>query len=225
MAKYSSIMCVNLRARKKIAKILVVFFLVLFLFYLYMAFLVTPLVSSTAEAQVKVYANKAMNQAITEAMNQNITYDDLVKVSTDSSGRINLIEANSIEINALSKLIGRVTMQSLNELVKVPIKIPLGSFFGIPLFSGLGPKIPVNIYPYGDINCLFESKFISAGINQTQHKIYLNVSCIINVILPFNALSVDTFNAVLLCESVILGEIPSTYLNSKDLTEMFSLAQ
>ena len=196
--------------------------LILFV-YLYIAKLATPLLIETTQAQVKVYANKAMNIAITEAMNQNITYDDLVNVTTDSSGKISLIQANTIQINALSKLIGRVTISSLNELVKVPIKIPLGAFSGIPLLAGVGPKIPLNVYPYGDVSCRFESKFISAGINQTQHKIYLYVSCNINVIIPFSSIKVLTNSEVLICESVILGDIPETFLKSGELTEMFSL--
>ena len=114
-------------------------------------------------------------------------------------------------------------MRTLNELVKSPITISLGAFTGIPIFSGLGPKIPINIYPYGDIGCVFESRFVSAGINQTQHKIYLNVSCIINVILPFNHLKVNTSSEVLICESVIIGEIPDTYLKSNTLNEMLNL--
>lgn len=223
MAKYKTITAINLRKRKRIAKILLVFFLIVLLLYLYISKLATPLLVETTQAQVKVYANKAMNIAITEAMNQNITYDDLVNVTTDSSGKISLIQANSIQINALSKLIGRVTISSLNELVKVPIKIPLGAFSGIPLLAGVGPKIPLNVYPYGDVSCRFESKFISAGINQTQHKIYLYVSCNINVIIPFSSLKVLTNSEVLICESVILGEIPDTFLKSGELTEMFSL--
>ncbi|MBO4569732.1 MAG: sporulation protein YunB [Clostridia bacterium] len=223
MAKYKTITAISFRKRKRIAKILLVFFLIVLLLYLYISKLATPLLVETTQAQVKVYANKAMNIAITEAMNQNITYDDLVNVTTDSSGKISLIQANSIQINALSKLIGRVTISSLNELVKVPIKIPLGAFSGIPLLAGVGPKIPLNVYPYGDVSCRFESKFISAGINQTQHKIYLYVSCNINVIIPFSSLKVLTNSEVLICESVILGEIPDTFLKSGELTEMFSL--
>ena len=218
-------MCINVRKRKKVAKILVAFFLFVLLLFLYVFKVATPVVIKTTKAQVTVYANRAMNVAITEAMNQNITYDDLVSIITDSSGKISLIQANSIQINSLSKLIGRVTMVTLNELVKVPVEVPLGAFSGLPILAGVGPKVPVNVYPYGDINCIFESKFISAGINQTQHKIYLNVTCIINVVFPFESLAVKTFNEVLLCESVILGEIPATFLKSGDLTEMFSLVE
>ena len=219
----ATIKVINFSKRKKLAKTLSIFFVVFLLIFCYMKFIVTPLLINTAKSQVIVYANKAMNVAITEAMNQNITYEDLIHIVTDSSGKISMIQANSIQINSLSKLIGRVTMQTLNELVKTPIGITIGAFTGIPIFSGIGPNVPINIYPYGDISCVFESKFISAGINQTQHKIYLNVSSAINVILPFNNMNVKTSSDVLLCESVIIGDIPDTYLKSNTLNEMLNL--
>ncbi len=215
--------CINLRRRKRVVKFLAIFLVVFGLFFAYMHFIATPMLTRTSSSQVTVYANKAMNVAITEAMNQNITYDDLIHIVTDSAGRISMIQANSVQINTLSKLIGRVTMSTLNDLIKAPITIPLGAFTGIPIFSGLGPKIPINIYPYGDIACFFESRFVSAGINQTQHKIYLNVFCVVSVILPFCNLKVNTKSEVLLCESVIIGEIPETYLKSNTLTEMLNL--
>lgn len=221
--KKTVVKCVNLRKRRAVAKILSIFLVIFVLVFCYMKFLVTPLLINTTQAQVKVYSNKAMNVAITEAMNQNITYDDLIHIVTDSSGKISMIQANSIHINSLSKLIGRVTMKTLNELVKTPITIPAGAFTGIPIFAGFGTKIPVNLYPYGDISCRFESKFFGAGINQTQHKIYLNVGCAINVVLPFNKLKIETGSEVLICESVIIGDIPETYLRSNTLTEMLNL--
>lgn len=223
MAKYSSIMCVNLRKKRKIAGGLFIFFFILIMLFVYTIVLVNPLLTKTAKAQVEVYAHRAMNLAIAQAMSKNITYDDLIKISTNSAGEISLIEANSVIINTISKEIGLTTMNSLASKDKTSVAIPLGSFSGIPLFSGIGPRINVNIMPYGDVKCLFESKFISAGINQTQHKIYLNVNCEISVIIPFSTVVVSAYDEVLLCESVILGEIPSTYLNSKDLTEMLSL--
>lgn len=219
----ATIKVINFSKKKKLAKTLSIFFVVFTLIFCYMKFIVTPLLVNTAKSQVVVYANKAMNVAITEAMNQNITYEDLIHIVTDSSGKISMIQANSIQINSLSKLIGRVTMQTLNELVKTPIGIAIGAFTGIPIFAGIGPKVPINIYPYGDISCVFESKFISAGINQTQHKIYLKVSSAINVILPFNNMNVKTSSDVLLCESVIIGDIPDTYLKSNTLNEMLNL--
>lgn len=218
----NTIIAVDFTKKRKKTKVFIVALLIFAFFYLYIAFLVTPLIISSSNSQVKVYANKSMNYAITEAMNQNVTYDDLIHIVTDSSGKISMLQANSIQINNLSKLIGRVTMAKLNELTKNPVLIPLGAFSGITIISGMGPKVAMETYPYGDVSCRFLSQFFSAGINQTQHKIYMSISCTINVVLPFRTLRVNASSDVLLCESVIIGDIPDTFFSIKDLSGLIS---
>ena len=223
MAKINTIGVINLGKRRKTIKVLAIIFALSTVFVLYMYFLATPLIIKSAEAQVKVYADRAVLSAISQAMNQNITYDDLIHIVTDSSGKISMIQANSIQINTLSKFIGNKALTNLNQNKKLPVLISLGAFSGIPALSGIGPQIPFSISPYGDAKCNFESKFIQAGINQTQHKIYLNVACSVSVVLPFKKIVVNSASDVLICESVILGEIPQTYLNSTNLTDMLTL--
>lgn len=212
--------------RKKRKKI--VYFTILFGFFaffiLYFNFLVTPLVVETSRSQIKVYATRSMNYAVTEAMNQNITYDDLINITTDATGKISMIQANSIKINNVSMMIERITLAHLLEISRNPISIPLGAFTGITVLSGLGPSVLIDIYPYGEVGCRFLSQFISAGINQTQHKIYVDVKTRINVVLPFRTLEIQMENQVLVCESVIIGEIPETYLRANDLSDMIDLA-
>ena len=192
-------------------------------FILYFTFLVTPLIVDTSRAQIKVFATKSMNFAITEAINQNISYDDLVNIITDGYGKINMIQANTVKINNLSTMIERITLSHLLEVGKKPIQIPLGAFTGITLISGYGPPVEIEIFPYGEVGCRFLSQFVSAGINQTQHKIYVQVDTLVNVVLPFRTVRVKMSNEVLVCESVIIGEIPETYLKSNALNEMTGL--
>ena len=213
------------RKRKK-AKLLLFFSLTMCIFaflLLYVRLLVTPLIVETSKSQIKVYATKSMNYAITEAMNQNFQYDDLITISTDSVGKINMINANTVKINNISMLIERITLTHLLEISRKPIQIPLGAFTGIAFFSGMGPPVLIDIYPYGEVSCKFLSQFLSAGINQTQHKIYVEIGTKINVVLPFKTISIKMNNQVLVCESVIIGEIPDTYLKSNNLTEMLNL--
>lgn len=207
-------------------KIVAFFAVILFIFaffVLYFTLLVTPLIVDTSKAQIKVFATKSMNYAITEAINQNISYDDLVNIITDGYGKINMIQANTVKINNLSTMIERITLSHLLEVGKKPIQIPLGAFTGITLISGYGPPVEIEIFPYGEVGCRFLSQFISAGINQTQHKIYVQVDTSINVVLPFKSIKVKMSNEVLVCESVIIGEIPETYLRSNALNEMVGL--
>ncbi|MEG1582038.1 MAG: sporulation protein YunB [Clostridia bacterium] len=217
------VFCFSIRKRRKFFVFFSVLFIIFFLTAVYFSRLVNPLLISTSESKIKVVANKSMNIAVTRAMEQNIRYDDLIHIVTDSSGKISLIQADSVQINALSKLIASITQENLMKLAVAPIEIPLGAFTGITIISNIGPKVSVNLTPFGDISCKFTSEFISAGINQTQHRIYLNISTFVTVVLPFDKITVNSKSDVLLCESVIIGDIPETYLNASTLDNMLDL--
>lgn len=176
-----------------------------------------------SSSQIKVYGAKSMNYAITETMNQNLSYDDLITIKTDKNGKISMIQANTVKINNVSMMIERITLSHLLDSSRNPISIPLGAFTGISILSGMGPKVQVDIYPYGEVVCRFLSQFISAGINQTQHKIYVEIKANVNVVLPFNTLTIPMQNEVLICESVIIGDIPDTYLRANTLSDMVNL--
>lgn len=217
------ILSINVRARKKLIAFFIAFLLFIIGILTYMKFLVNPIIIATSESKIITLANKSMNIAVTQAMERNISYDDLIHIVTDSKGSISMIQANSVQINAMSKQISRTIQQNLILLTKEPITIPIGSFTGIPILSGLGPKIKFQTFPYGNISCRFASKFESAGINQTHHKIFMNITTNVHVVLPLNNLIVKTGTEVLVCESVIIGDIPTTYLRSTSLDEMLNL--
>ena len=219
----NKIIAVNLGKNRKLYRFLLLIAGVFAFFVCYIQFLVTPLIVETCNASVKVSATKCINYAIAEAMNQNLSYDDLISIITDTSGKISMIQANSVQINKLSKLINRVTLTQLSNFSSNVLQIPLGAFSGISIFAGLGPKVSIEIFPYGDAHCTFLSEFTSAGINQTIHKIYLNVDTSIRVVLPLKTITVKNAGQVVLCESLIVGQIPEVYLHSGTLTEMLNL--
>ena len=200
------------------------FFIILsLLILLYFRYLVTPLIVLNTKTQIASFATKSINYAIADTMNQNVSYGDLVYISKDLNNNVSYIETNSVRINILSKSMSKVVMSNFLELAKRPIKIPLGSFSGIAIFAGYGPKIAYSVNPYGEVYCYFTSKFESAGINQTYHKLYLVISIKVSVVFPVEQVVVDSSSEVLLCENLIVGNIPDVYLNSSNLTEMLNL--
>ena len=88
-----------------------------------------------------------------------------------------------------------------------------GSFTGFKLLAGRGPGVKIGISPIGDVETDLKSEFTSQGINQTLHRIYLNVKCRVNILTPFQDLEKEIINQVLLAENVIVGRIPNTYYN------------
>lgn len=79
------------------------------------------------------------------------------------------------------------------------------------LEEALGVKIAIS--SVGDVETDLKSEFTAQGINQTLHRVYLQVKCHVNILTPFDNISQDITNQVLLMENVIVGTIPNTYYN------------
>lgn len=71
----------------------------------------------------------------------------------------------------------------------------------------------------GNVNTDLKSEFSSKGINQTLHKVYLQVDCEVSILTPFNNISKRITNQVLIAENVIVGEMPETYYNLEGMTQ------
>ena len=91
------------------------------------------------------------------------------------------------------------------------IFIYLGSALGLKLFSAQGPKIHIKIANVGNVDTKLVSEFTSQGINQTLHRVYLNLSCEVTILTPYNTIKQMIENQVLIAESVIVGTVPDAY--------------
>ena len=76
------------------------------------------------------------------------------------------------------------------------------------------------------INCGSQipyTEFQSAGINQTIHKIYVIVLLSVTVALPASEISVETQSEILVCENLIVGKVPNTYLGVNKISSGYNL--
>ena len=107
----------------------------------------------------------------------------------------------------------------LSQIIREEIiyKQPCGSFTGFKLLAGRGPGIDITISSIGNVETDLRSEFISQGINQTLHRVYLQVVCKVSILTPFHNMEREITNQVLLIENVIVGHIPSTYYNLEGL--------
>lgn len=71
----------------------------------------------------------------------------------------------------------------------------------------------------GTVETDLRSEFKEAGINQTLHRIYLEVKCNVNILTPYSTIKETIVNQVLLVEGVIIGNIPDTYYNLEGLND------
>ena len=64
-----------------------------------------------------------------------------------------------------------------------------------------------------------KSEFISAGINQTMHKIYLQIDCKVIIVTPFSQIEEKITNQILIAEAIILGNVPNSFYNLEGIKQ------
>ena len=129
------------------------------------------------------------------------------------NGNMKMINANILTINEITSDIAINIQNSLDNYEDTEIKLAIGSFLGSRLLSSVGPNIKINLSSIGKVNTEIKSEFEAKGINQTIHRVYLQVNCIVNILTPYENFSADVSNQLLLLENVIIGEIPQNYFN------------
>lgn len=86
-----------------------------------------------------------------------------------------------------------------------------GNFTGNNLLAGCGPEVKVKVIPIGTVTTDFKTEFVSAGINQTRHRVYLTVYCTMYVAAPLVGEEVIVSNEVVVAETVLIGDVPEFY--------------
>lgn len=203
----------RLRKRRLLWLIVWVLSLAVFLF-VYFQRNVTRVLISISEATMRASTTIAVNDAVYYTLSDEIQYEDLVTVTRDEAGSIVAVAANALKINKIARDTASISQSNLKNLSLNGIPVPLGALTGIEAFAGLGPSIQFRIIPVSSVSCDFSSTFESVGINQTKHSIYLNVIADISIVMPSRTENFAVLTEILVGESVIVGKIPDTYLQS-----------
>ena len=177
-----------------------------------------PLVFSLAEARSAAMASQVLSGALAEASEDGVTYEDLMNVKMDQNGQVALLSANTMAMNRLATRAGDAALRRLNNMSSERVTVPLGAVLGTTLFSGSGPGVPVSIVPIGSIFTDFATEFEACGINQTRHKVYLQVTANIRIVIPTGAKTTQVSANMLVAESIIVGRVPEGFVGY-DLTE------
>lgn len=179
---------------------------------------IEPVINKQSIVVAKSIATKISNEQATIVM-ANYKYQDLCSIEKDENGNIKMIKSNIIPVN---EIISDVAVKIQNELNKTQdgeVFIRLGTLTGSKFLSGRGQKVNFKIATIGNVETDLKSEFSSAGINQTLHRIYLQVKCKVIVLTPFSSIEEEITNQVLLAEAVIVGDIPNTYYNLEGINK------
>ena len=179
---------------------------------------IQPIIEKNCKSMAKSVATKVSNIKATEVMAK-YEYNDILVISKDENGNINRVGTNVFTINKIISDIPVYIQEELEREENSSFKIPLGSFLGSKVFAGMGPKVNVKMKMVGDLDTDLRSEFTSAGINQTLHRIYLEIKCKVIILTPFETMEEEIANQVLIAEGVIVGDIPNAYYNLDGITK------
>ena len=179
---------------------------------------------SMAHSRVQAMAVDRLNDSVREALGSHKVYDELVTVRADENGHVTMIQADAVKMNELATTTAQLAQEKLAGAENETVNIPLGAALGIPFLAAMGPDVQVKVVPVGAVTAEFLSEFESAGINQTRHKIYLSMHTTVRLVLPRGAEQVNFTSQVLVAESIIVGQVPDSFIEVQSSDQALNFA-
>lgn len=171
------------------------------------------MVKQLATARTQNLMTAVIEQAVTDDLAaRQVSYGDFVTIQRDASGTITALTTDMAHMNLLRAELISAILQSLDQVDASTIEVPLGSLFDLELFWARGPALRARALTVGTVSAEFESELTSAGVNQTLHQIWMDISVPMEVLLPGGAVQVPVSTRLCVAETVIVGQVPDTYL-------------
>ena len=170
-----------------------------------------PLVRDMAVAGAKNAAAAAMQKSVAARMTGG-QWSDLVQLVKDGEGQITAAVTDVGRVNELQAALAGDVIAALTAPNTADLGVPLGNLLPSPFFSGLGPKVPIRILSVSEVEVKLVSRFTSAGINQTLHRLLLTLSARVRVLIPTGTVTAIVYADVTAAETLIVGRVPDSYM-------------
>ena len=156
----------------------------------------------TQEA-AKGYLTKTVNQAVNNNLKK--VEGSFTEIQREG-GEISAIYTDPEALNQLKTALLTELTEELNGSAE--LSVPVGSLTDISLLNGRGFPVPIRLNFEGTADVAFHTEFLSAGINQTCHRVTMVVHAqVFSQSRRFETYA-DTESATVLSETVIVGETP-----------------
>ena len=202
---------INIKMLKALIIFLCVVVGVMFVFRLVSA-KAMPLVNAIATLE----ARNRINKIILETINDTVVHSDVVSSDfytkvEDVDGMITSLSLNTVLVNALCAELADNISDEFMAPDSQAIAIPMGTLTGIDLFANIGPSYNVRVLPHGSAEVYYESRFESAGINQINFQVWLDVSVNMRIINPLLSGDIIVERRVPIVNTVFSGKVPENF--------------
>ena len=173
---------------------------------------VDRLFARVTEDQVHNLGAGMLNQAVDTLLEDgSIRREELLEIQKQEDGSIASVAVDSEQINRIYVRFNELLLERLHEQEMETIRIPLGSLTNIWLFSAKGPDVTFHVYPVGYLDSRIRSVFDEAGINQTRHRLVLEVELELMCVGLLHRENVTVASEYVLAETLLMGETPEQY--------------
>lgn len=169
---------------------------------------VTELALAAATDDITIIVNDVVSEILEGG---ELDYEKLVTLERNGQGAVTALIANSANINALRAKVTNAVVERFADTDLTRISIPVGNLIGGTLLSGKGPRLKLDILSVTNVVTSFRNEFTSAGINQTRHRIILDVEVSLEVLLGPDSGTDSVLTEVIVAETVIVGTVPDAY--------------
>ena len=177
---------------------------------------IDPIFEGLCKSKALGLATDITNRKATDVL-EKYDYKKVVNIQKSEDGKNNVLSTDVVLLNEIISDLAVEIQKELEKNSKQYIEMPIGALTGNQYFAGFGPKIKIKVIPAGDVITDIRTEFKAAGINQTIYRIYVNIECNVNILTSYKTINNKINNQVMLIETVIVGDVPETYLNLENL--------
>jgi sporulation protein YunB len=175
--------------------------------------IVTPVVLTVADGEIRAKATEIINACILEEYSKSFEYEEIIKIEKDELGNIVLLRADTLKLSKIAADVAIKSQKKLRDLGNAGIKLPMGYILKNNVLAYFGPSITIKMQPIGYIETKYSSEFETAGINQTRHKLYVEIRTHVRVIIPLKSNDIEIKNEIPIFETIIVGKVPDNAIN------------
>ncbi|MBO5858288.1 MAG: hypothetical protein J6R20_00715, partial [Clostridia bacterium] len=137
---------------------------------------IRPSIYELAVLEAYSISSERVNSAVEKYLSENApSYSEIVSISYGNNNSITGITTDIVKMNVFKSQVTNAIDREFDVNSKTEIPVSIGTATGIILFSDLGPRLKIDVGFSSLTKTDFENIFESAGVNQTQHSIMLNV--------------------------------------------------
>lgn len=171
-----------------------------------------PVIETVSANECHLAVSEMINTAVSEELSrEDISYTKLVELNTNSDGEIIAAQSNVVNINKLKTGITQRLEAELREMGSSDIGIPVGTLSGISLLHGRGFEVGMAIKPIGYPKTTIISEFTEAGINQTRHRIIIEITVDADAVIPGFSSEISVSTSIIAAETIIVGRVPDAF--------------